>query len=770
LNCERYKTFLLAAILLWCASLQLHAQYVLDDKIDSLQKLLNVSKNDTAKVKLLIELEIIYRQKFSLFIKQKQLAAKGLQLADEARALSEKTGYQVGIGRALLAKGKMLRLMNEKDSSKKNIEEAYTVFTAINDKAGLASVYLFWAEKYEGSDSASMTAKMDIYKKAMGLARAAGDIQKEAYIVKAMADEDQKKGRIKEALEKLLYVLNLQKRTDDRQIHYTTDLLAHVYRLAGNYNEALKYAMASVEHSRQTGDTIHIVTFYQRLGGIYKELNEYGKAQMYYEKALADNLNRSEEGIITIALIMAVADMMIAQDKNKEALEYTLGLLKKYPPADESAKELATHAYYNVYFSNRQFKQAEKYCLQMLANQTGFEDNSYDELRVLCNAGKLYYELKQIEKSAGYSKEALQWAIRLKSPIMISDCYLQLFRIDSLKGNYISAIRHYQQYDLIKDSLFNETKSKQIAQLDIEYKTEQKEKDLQLLGNQNQLQQTAIKQGKSLRNTIIAGAALLLLLLFLVFNRYQVKQRANKLLQAKQEKINQQNQSLENLVQEEKKLLGEKDKLLEEKEWLMKEIHHRVKNNLQIVMSLLNSQSAYLKDDAALLAIRESQHRVHAISLIHQKLYQSENLSVVDMAAYIKDVVEYLADNLDAAHRIRFSMCIGLITLDVAQAVPIGLIINEAVTNSVKYAFPGESNGEIEISMQQSVADGIVLYIKDNGIGLPVNFNWQHTQSLGMSLMLGLSKQLDGKFEVINNSGLTVQVKFMPAQAILNNA
>jgi two-component system, sensor histidine kinase PdtaS len=160
---------------------------------------------------------------------------------------------------------------------------------------------------------------------------------------------------------------------------------------------------------------------------------------------------------------------------------------------------------------------------------------------------------------------------------------------------------------------------------------------------------------------------------------------------------------------------------------------------------------------------------VHAISLIHQKLYQSENLSVIDMAAYIKDVVEYLADNLDAAHRIRFNVSIQTLELDVAQAVPLGLIINEAVTNSVKYAFPNEGNGEIDIKIQQSFANGIVLDIQDDGIGLPKDFDWQHTQSLGMSLMMGLAKQLDGQFEVINNKGITIQVKFMPAKINVGN-
>ncbi len=220
------------------------------------------------------------------------------------------------------------------------------------------------------------------------------------------------------------------------------------------------------------------------------------------------------------------------------------------------------------------------------------------------------------------------------------------------------------------------------------------------------------------------------------------------------------------MVWEEKKITDEKDKLLKEKEWLMREINHRVKNNLQVVMSLLNTQGAYLKDETALNAIHASQHRVHAISLIHRKLYQTDHLlTVIDMAVYIKEIAEYLADSLDADRQINFSLDIDPIELDVAQAVPTGLIINEAVTNAVKYAFPGKSAGQIRIRLGKMPAGNMELMICDNGIGLPAHFNWQDTESLGMSLMQGLCKQLDGHFEVLDTNGLTIKISFVPAQS-----
>ena len=134
-------------------------------------------------------------------------------------------------------------------------------------------------------------------------------------------------------------------------------------------------------------------------------------------------------------------------------------------------------------------------------------------------------------------------------------------------------------------------------------------------------------------------------------------------------------------------------KLLNDKEFLIKEIHHRVKNNLQIVMSLLNSQSTTLQSVDAIEAIQKSQHRLYAISLIHQKLYTTNDVKQVEMSNYIKDLVSNFRDTFDIQNRINFELCIDTIYLDETQAVSVGLILNEAITNAIKYGFPEASKG-----------------------------------------------------------------------------
>ncbi len=199
-----------------------------------------------------------------------------------------------------------------------------------------------------------------------------------------------------------------------------------------------------------------------------------------------------------------------------------------------------------------------------------------------------------------------------------------------------------------------------------------------------------------------------------------------------------------------------------------------------MVISRLNSQSAFIDNEPALTAIHDSQHRVHAMSLIHQKLYNTENLSSIDISSYIRELVSYLAESFDTGQRIHFKLAIDPLEMDVSQAVPLGLILNEAITNAINYAFPGEKNGVISISLSNISPRRYLLVVSDNGIGIPENFIPRKQGSLGMSLMEGLSEDLDGHFSIESNNGTTIKITFvhepgslrprnMPASMVSNN-
>jgi two-component sensor histidine kinase len=200
---------------------------------------------------------------------------------------------------------------------------------------------------------------------------------------------------------------------------------------------------------------------------------------------------------------------------------------------------------------------------------------------------------------------------------------------------------------------------------------------------------------------------------------------------------------------------------LEEKELLLKEIHHRVKNNLQVVSSLLSLQAGSIKDKQVVDVLKESQNRVRSMALIHEKLYKSRDLSRIDFAEYIRT----LADNLFRSYRIdrntvTLRLDIDNLSMGIDIAIPCGLIINELISNSLKHAFPGGRMGEIYIRFYSVADKRLELIIGDDGVGLPEDFDFQKTESLGFQLVNILTEQLQGTIKVGNDKGTEFSIKF----------
>ena len=198
---------------------------------------------------------------------------------------------------------------------------------------------------------------------------------------------------------------------------------------------------------------------------------------------------------------------------------------------------------------------------------------------------------------------------------------------------------------------------------------------------------------------------------------------------------------------------------LQEKTVLLREIHHRVKNNLQIISSLLNLQSSYIKDEEAFEVFKESQNRVKSMAMIHEKLYQSGNFAEINVAEYLKSLTENIYSSYGInMNIIKLKINAENIFLDINKAVPCFLLINEVITNSIKHAFPDGRSGKITIDFHED--GGYIISIKDDGIGLPKNLNINKTETLGMQLINALTSQLDGNLEVKSNGGTEFIVHF----------
>ncbi|WP_321423316.1 histidine kinase dimerization/phosphoacceptor domain -containing protein [uncultured Methanobacterium sp.] len=213
-------------------------------------------------------------------------------------------------------------------------------------------------------------------------------------------------------------------------------------------------------------------------------------------------------------------------------------------------------------------------------------------------------------------------------------------------------------------------------------------------------------------------------------------------------------------IAKQKELVNQIEKSLEEKELLLKEIHHRVKNNLMIISSLLNLQSRYIEDKKYKDIFQESQNRAKSMALIHERLYRSADLKKIDFGDYIRTLANDLFHTyISDPSSIQMVMDIEEVRLDINTAIPLGLIVNELISNSMKHAFPDGMKGKININFHLK-DDEFILTVRDNGVGFPKDLDYKNTESLGLQIINSLTDQIDGTLEFNGVHGTEFKIIF----------
>jgi two-component sensor histidine kinase len=589
---------------------------------------------------------------------------------------------------------------------------------------------------------------LDNYRQAVKLYREIDNREGEIKALQGIANIHINEGNIKLAEEELVNVLEQYKSIHYPKLHYTYNLLSIVSRIQGDFNKGLLYSIQCVESMNKTQDTLSQAGFYGDLARMYLEVGNREKSIEYYKISLS---KWRQEGLPNFSLFAAagfIAKELIAQNKPREAFHLIDNVRKEIPPITVIQHAgIAQHLAY-CYEAMQQYTLAEKYYLESAKWYSQATMDFEASQGIQEDIGKFYLARKDYKNAGIHLRRALSFYPQKNALATVKDIHYMLYKVDSAEKNYLSALDHFREHKELNDSIFNDKKSKQIEELQIKYETDRKQTDINLLNNHTKLQQAQLDQANLTKDVTFVGVVLLIIIIALLYNQYLIKYRSNKQLQAQQTEISGKNDSLQHLV--------------EEKEWLLKEVNHRVKNNLHTVMSLLESQSAYL-DNEALQAVHDSRNRVYAMSLIHQKLYQTDNVAAINMSVYLPELVEHLRDSFEMGQQIRFHLQILSVEVDVSQAVPLGLILNEAITNCIKYAFPDKRpNKDIHISMQERVNNQIELVIEDNGQGLPPDFDSTRTSSLGMKLMKGLTEDINGIFAITSDHGTKISVTFQP--------
>ncbi|NMH28630.1 histidine kinase dimerization/phosphoacceptor domain -containing protein [Flavobacterium silvaticum] len=665
--------------------------------------------------------------------------------AVEGKQLSDKLNYGLGKGKYALAMAHLYQIQHDYPNGKKASSLAIAIFDKQKsfDLLGEAWVML-WSNHclsglpYEKRNPYLFRAA--IYFKKAGNLKREGDCYKEA------GDVCQLLGQGAEALQYLKKAAALYQKAHYDQLHTTYDLLGSVYNSLGDYKEAIRYGLLAVRTAEKLkDDSMLMCPIYNRLGSSYVQIEQFDPALNYYNKALG-YAERYQDIVAITTMVFNIAEVQISQHKTDEALTFTLQMLRKHPDMKKVDEGILDCLLVHLYLMKQNFPLAKKHAAgveKMLSVQKLNYISYTNSLNMLI---PLYLGSSDL-------KRAEFWIARYDSVSKLTDSEINRdkllywkFKMDSIKGDYKGAIRRFQEFKIWTDKVLIESKSRQINQLNVLYETEKKDKDILLLTKRTQIQNDNLAKEKLIRNIILGSLISVIIILFLLYKGYRLKQRSNMLLQKQQAEINDKNKSLEHLLQE--------------KEWLLREIHHRVKNNLHMVTGLLESQTEFIKGKEARRAIADSQHRVQAMSLIHQKLYQTENLSMTDMPSYITELVDYLQQASESGDGVRFMLDIDKVDFPLSHTVPIGLILNEAITNAMKYAFPNRREKIVGISLKEQEDNSFVLEVSDNGVGLPDGFDLHNPNSLGTRLIYGLSLDIHADIEMFSDKGTHIVIRF----------
>lgn len=547
-------------------------------------------------------------------------------------------------------------------------------------------------------------------------------------------------GKLLEADHHLQRALEILTISGHHYIHDTYHILQLVHNIRGQLDKSLFYSLENVKSMEQTKDTTHAGLYYHFVAENYSALGAHEKSMEWYNKAL--EVQNSLTPTLLYHIVNLANKELLLLDKKQQALDL---LLKVAPNEGSSGIADIEEAKGYTYSAMGKQARANKHFTEMLRlyNQDSMSNDLLRKKSVAnLKLGSYYVDLKQYKKAKDYLLNSFE----LSSVPNKTKANLMLFKVDSALGNYLNAINYFQQYNRLNDSIFNEEKSRQFQEIQIQYETIRNEIKIKDLQGENLLKSIELNRANLIKKIILIGLILFIGVTLLLYKGHKDKKRINTTLLSQKGEIAQQNYTLQ--------------ELLSEKEWLIKEVHHRVKNNLQIVMSLLNTQSKYIKNPGIYSALRKSQARLFAISLIHQKLYTTENSNLIDINSYIENLIHYLKESFDEDLRITYELDVDRIMLQEDQAIPVGLILNEAITNSIKHAFPNNpKQGVITIRMK-SQNGHYLLSIKDNGVGLAAEDYPNSSPSMGMTLIEGLSKQLGGTLKIENNQGTSIKVMF----------
>ena len=524
---------------------------------------------------------------------------------------------------------------------------------------------------------------------------------------------------------------------NDIRRSYALTLLAKVKREKGEYGEAINYAVEGMEVSNTRGYAQDVGYYATELGNIYSTLRQWDLSKTYFEKAyeVAQSTNYPIAEAVSLRNLGENAIESGDFEKAKEyfnksididsQLDYRIGLSRSH-------RNLG-----HLYEKQGEIEKSLEYYEKALTYIQG-TNNNVDLASIHLGLAKTQLLKSNLRETKINIDKCYEYGALTNSLQFSSDLFLLESQYYEKRGNTSMALSKAREYEKSYQELLNEKVSNEVTGMNVRYETEQKEKEIELLNSKNDIAELELKASNRLNLAFGLGLGLVGLFSFFLFGLYQKIQLQNRII----------------------------SKALSEKDILLREIHHRVKNNLQFVSSLLNLQSRHVEDEKALSALKEGQNRVKSMAIIHQNLYQEERLTAIDMKDYFEKLTSSLFSSYNIApDKIRLEMDIENVNLDVNSVIPIGLIVNELISNSLKHAFPSDREGVIKVILTEKNEE-MILEVADNGVGMDPSVHGKFKESFGYRLINAFQSQLNADLDIQSEVGTIVKMRIKDYQKV----
>ncbi len=524
-----------------------------------------------------------------------------------------------------------------------------------------------------------------------------------------------------------LKALNLLEDSENQSLVGDVNIaISKAYFIKRDYDEAHKYGLIAQNIGIEIKDSFLLTGSLDIRANIMRMLKSWDESIDLFNQAAEINKAMGREGSAArnLANIATVYSITKKYEKSKPYFKEVIDIAERIDDPFLEAFSLGNLGM--NYVELNQVDSAEMF-LQRALEKYAKMNNQYRVLRTTSQLSRLYMGQNEFNRAIDVLEPAYQSAQGVTDLKLIDDLAFNLG--DSYEGirDYKNALKYHRIHMELQDSMLNNQVTQAVSEAEAKYETEKKEAEIERLNLEDDLNQVRLSRQRLALGGTTVGLGLLSFLLYRLFGQKRQIESQNEVIST----------------------------ALTEKETLLKEIHHRVKNNMQVISSLLRIQSNQTQDAGALEALKEGQSRVQSMSLIHQDLYQHDNLTGIYMPDYIEKLGQSLLQTYQLSpDQVHISTDIDELTLDVDTVVPLGLIINELVTNSLKYAFPDGRSGDIRVTLAEA-ADHLQLVVSDDGVGMSTE---EISEGYGSGLIRAFAQKLDADIEIESIDGTTVSL------------